>query len=338
MPTEETLSRVVHAFDDAFSTTMLEVREPKGPTFKTARVGYHDDSFTYSTLDGEHGGGTEVEWYFYRRMVSLGTEVAWKHSMIGGEIRPENQHSVFEPDFPAPGPTAQNITTCIELTHASYMLCHAAFQSPGYTGASLANANVAAERMGYQFEVSRVFADHSGGCLVDLDFGENISCVTLIVTIVNHGVAPFYYPLVPELAPADQQCKISPVEAVELRLLQPGRAVNASFIITGLAHCFNSVMIQLVSNHTYPDRPVRFAHRSSPAGVQLTVPRIQVTAQNGAGPSGPFSTSLAYMSTTVQAITSSAPTFSTASDANGAGRHSCVLWCVLVTLFTLGFQ
>ena len=43
-------------------------------------LGYHDDSFTYSTLSGAPNGGTVVDWFFHPTIVRDGAGEAWTYS------------------------------------------------------------------------------------------------------------------------------------------------------------------------------------------------------------------------------------------------------------------
>lgn len=64
MPSSETRARLVEAWDDAFDTTPVQFRHPTATT-KAHHMGYHDDSFAYSTLPN-------VSWHFLSHLKKNG--------------------------------------------------------------------------------------------------------------------------------------------------------------------------------------------------------------------------------------------------------------------------
>ena len=89
MPPVGFQAELLEAFVTALPNTQLEVRTTNVAWAKK-RLGYHDDSFCYST-DGD------VAWYFWPKCRSDGVveERFWEHSAVGGELRPELQTKVW---------------------------------------------------------------------------------------------------------------------------------------------------------------------------------------------------------------------------------------------------
>ena len=171
--------RVLAACTNAFRQTRLLRRYPnKTGSFNPATlpIGYHDDSFAYSTI-------APPSWHFLGQMAEAGETNKWRTQPIGGEVRPEVQslHVGHEPIRTASRPAriSRFVWTC---THASWMLNHGAF-SPGFTGDQKTRAVAGSARLGYELYVSNavlVDASVSGSLRVDLQ-------------LRNAGVAPFYY-------------------------------------------------------------------------------------------------------------------------------------------------
>lgn len=171
----EVFREVLDTFDMAFDKTQLCVREPKdGIDYSNYDVGYHDDSFGYSTLSESKGGQA---WNFMQKLFDFNQQNKWKTNCIGGEIYPPIQSEIFSQT--ASG-DCQNWDDCLEESHATWMLCE---NIKYYTGTTLANARQAAKQLGYDFQVSTAYYD-------DTDVS---SALYLKVDIKNIGTAPFYY-------------------------------------------------------------------------------------------------------------------------------------------------
>jgi hypothetical protein len=56
---------VVSWFSSAFKNTQIQLRVPWASALSLPKFGLHDDSFTYSTLDGAANGGVTVSWFFW---------------------------------------------------------------------------------------------------------------------------------------------------------------------------------------------------------------------------------------------------------------------------------
>lgn len=72
--TNEQKAKIISAFAENFKTTRILTRYPGTPgTTRSGNVGFHDDSFTHSTLYGE-------SWYFMSKMKKAHQTGAWKIS------------------------------------------------------------------------------------------------------------------------------------------------------------------------------------------------------------------------------------------------------------------
>lgn len=160
--------RVLNAFDAAFDRTRLMVRYPSADN-KPHDLGYHDDSFAYSTLPGPG-------WHFMDLMRQAGTTDKWKTNTVGGELRPELQGCLFA----TPPCAGEDFAEGVAQTHATWLLNHYAF-TPGYTGATYDKALAAAKSLGYELRATEVKSGRRGDKL------------DLAVRIRNDGVAPFSY-------------------------------------------------------------------------------------------------------------------------------------------------
>ena len=110
---------ILNAYSKAFETTQLQIRRAAANSVDL-RMGFHDDSFAYSTIG-------DVDWFF------LPVRGLWSGiSMEGGGRRgevPELQSILFS-DAHKLDTYAQDPIECIEQTHASY-LNYGAFNGNG---------------------------------------------------------------------------------------------------------------------------------------------------------------------------------------------------------------
>lgn len=169
--------QILTAYNQSFVKTRILARYPnKIGSFspEDLNIGFHDDSFAYSTLGSE-------TWYFYPQLQSVNGEDRWKQVPIGGELRPELMPCIFSENTCSD--PFQNFTECVLTTKCSWLWNHAAF-SPGYSEEDKKRAQVALEPMGYQFFLSEIQI-----------LNPESSEMTLDIFVQNRGVAPFYYPL-----------------------------------------------------------------------------------------------------------------------------------------------
>ncbi|WP_310556759.1 T9SS type A sorting domain-containing protein [Flavobacterium sp.] len=160
-------------FISAFPTTKVNIRTPQTavPTSSELQVGYHDDSFMQSTL-GPEG------WHFWPQVISAGVSTVWQNHPIGGEIFPDLQNAIWQA---IPNPSGQDFQTCVNTTHATYMLNHSVFDDPiGST--TYTNALIQNKRFGYTFHVNGIKLNAYQNGEINID-----------VRLENRGVAPFYY-------------------------------------------------------------------------------------------------------------------------------------------------
>jgi hypothetical protein len=254
---ESTMDKVVGWYADAFQTTPLQTRYPLASAY-AAGIGLHDDSFAYSTLDGEANGGVDVEWFFWSRVESSGQTDFWKRAPMGGETRPEVQSEVFQADYMAGTENKQNFQQCIDITHATYLFHHNAFINGGYEGTELENARRAHASMGYNFQVTEVKVAAGTTGLVDVS-----------ATVKQVGVAPFYYPLRLTL-----KCQGTSKSAEGVETLVNNGDVS-TFTFTGIpanAACLNEISFQLESDFTLPGRPIKFAQGVGTVSLSLPTP------------------------------------------------------------------
>lgn len=118
---DDSKRKVTQWYQDAFSTTKIQVRYPYEPALD-AGFGLSDGSFAFNTLDGSANGNVEQSWYFWNQVKDHNaTDSFWKNSFMSGETRPEIQGVVFEPDYPAGTYERQDFMECINTTHTSFM-------------------------------------------------------------------------------------------------------------------------------------------------------------------------------------------------------------------------
>lgn len=168
-------NEVLSAYEAAFSHTRLLVRKPAGSSPGARRLGYHDDSFAYETLDPPN-------WMFLGLLKAAAETNKWRTQPIGGEVRPEVQLCMWDANQTPCVPGGQEYNTCVDRTHASWMLNHGAF-APGFSGAEKELALAGARRLGYELYVSRA----------DLSAATETDPLSVALQIRNCGVAPFYY-------------------------------------------------------------------------------------------------------------------------------------------------
>lgn len=175
---KEVQREVMAAFEKAFPTKHVLLRYPAGDAEyeyadnRKAKLGYHDDSFAWATIETSEKGD---EWFFMPKMKRAGLLEKWKKFPIGGEVRPEIWQTTFT------GKTngqQQDFMACVERTHVTWLMDSGVFsQRYEMNEARKEKAGEAVRRMGYEFHVASAE-------VVD---GE------LILKIENRGVAPFYY-------------------------------------------------------------------------------------------------------------------------------------------------
>ena len=239
-PGDEYLNEILDLYDQSFNHTLLQVRYPVANT-PNLEIGFHDDSFAHSTIG-------DVEWYFHTRLVASSADEHWKHSPVGGELRPEVQQSIFEDDSNS---QHQNFTQCVEATHASMLLNYAAFSGGLNSTNETQNAENAALSLGYALHVSHA----------------NLSNNQLNLTIENRGIAPFYYPLSIQLTDGENTTL-----TLELPVYIAGQTESPiSFDVSSLQLPSNDSVwtLSLYSESILPSQHILFATSPGNALIQV---------------------------------------------------------------------
>lgn len=178
------------------------------------------------------------------------------------------------------------------MTHATMMFHHGLFKRKDlknevYSNQVMANANFAHARMGYNFHVSNLAAVASNkGTTIDID-----------VTLVQRGVAPFYYPLSLYLS-----CPVLlepfQITGVEKQLIEEGDSMIYKFFgIPAILPCLQEISVYVNSPYAYPERPIKLAQGNGrvllsippPAGTSSTGSIERLVLVNNAGDIGPIS-------------------------------------------------
>ena len=158
-------------------------------------MGYHDDSFAYSTLPN-------VSWHFLSHLKKNGEESAWQQVPIGGELYPSLQTCIFSeplncPDLEKEKAQGRNydVVTSIQESHPTWLINHNGF-SIGYTGEDHERAAGASALMGYTLQAKKTRLSTQG------------ASVTVETEITNIGLAPFYASWPIEFALVNSQGRI----------------------------------------------------------------------------------------------------------------------------------
>lgn len=171
MPTVADQERILEAYVTAFRHTHILVRYPL-PASLGLSLGYHDDSFAWSTIGSD-------PWCFQRLLEAANRTERWRTLPIGGELRPELQNGIWEE---SPPDEAEDFAVAVQATHASWLINQGVFR-PEFqpTGAAFARALAAHRQLGYELHVRTVG-------MAAADRGLNLT-----LRLENRGVAPFYY-------------------------------------------------------------------------------------------------------------------------------------------------
>ncbi|WNI21468.1 DUF4832 domain-containing protein [Streptomyces sp. ITFR-16] len=187
MPSDATVSTLVHHMSDAFDNIQPEIRYGDLAGVEAAsNVGLHDDSWAYKedragtlkgmTLPKSLGGADDA---FLQRALDGGVENRWTTASIGGESRPEIQGQLYA-NWPGGTGQVDDVLASTELSHVSWMI-----NQTGATGYSTTDPKVSAgmRKMGYNLHVPQ--ANFNASANGSFKVG---------VTLQNDGVAPFYQP------------------------------------------------------------------------------------------------------------------------------------------------
>ncbi len=263
MANKEVQAEVMDAYERAFKVTPVLLRYPAGDDAwahaanHTRRLGYHDDSFAWATLET---GRDEDDWFFMPAMKAAGPEALskWKTCPIGGEIRPELWGQIFD-DQPT-HKQAQDVTKCVQQTHATWLMDTGMFQKQ-QSDLRIKNAVRHVQEMGYEFHIMSVERRslNSGG-------------TSITVQVRNTGVAPFYYDWKVELC-TTQSGKVAEQIEVDwsVRNLLPGDTPRSWSVVVPADKLRNAAdgFALRIANPLPNGMPLRFANdyeENSPEG------------------------------------------------------------------------
>lgn len=260
-------AEVMDAYERAFRKTPVLVRYPAGEdTWGKApnhlrRLGYHDDSFAWATLDT---GRKEDDWFFLAALKAAGPQALgkWRTQPIGGEIRPELWGRIFDDN---PGHrNAQDFATCVRETHVTWLMDCGMFGKPA-PAQRRQRAIEQVRRMGYDFHVRSAGISRGGGV------------IEVRAELVNQGVAPFYHDWRIELAALDPQGRATRRWPVDWKLTglcpgDPPREWRAR-LDAGEGEVARQILALRVVNPLANGKPLRFANadqdRHAPGWLSL---------------------------------------------------------------------
>lgn len=197
---KDTQALVMDAYQSAFKTTPVLLRYPAGENhFDKAPnhnrpFGYHDDSLCWATLETDR---KEDNWFFVPALKSAGrqAESKWKTQPIGGEIRPEVWGKIFDKDVGIP--QAQSFDECAAAIHLSWTMDTGMFREVA-SDDRRDRAMKSVSKIGYDFYIPEV----------TFHWAKNDRKLSVVVSIRNQGIAPFYYDWPMEIALIDKNNRI----------------------------------------------------------------------------------------------------------------------------------
>ena len=262
----KTQKRILAAYDAAFIKTSVLLRYPAGKGDLSMaqnddlRMGYHDDSFAWSTLNI----GPNKAYSFMSLLEKAGASAVnkWRTQPIGGEIRPEVWGQIF--DEKPIHPSAQNFDQCVRATHVTWLMDSGMFKEDA-DAARYANALKQVQLMGYDFYVPTVEIARVG------------TKVHVRIGIVNQGVAPFYQDWPVEIAALDAEGVAHENLRLDWKLtqVQPGEPARLWVAAIELpAATYKGHTLALRVPHPLPEfQPLRFANaeqdRDAPGWLSL---------------------------------------------------------------------
>ena len=244
------MNQVLDAYERAFPRTLILAREPKsGVRMDRPRLGFHDDSFAYSTI-----GSTS--WHFWPSLQAAGLAQVWQTRPIGGEVRPEVQSCVW--NTPTCTPAGQDFGLSVATTHASWMLNNYVF-SNSLNAEQQARATEGARSMGYIL--------HAPTAKLEPVLATGV--LRGSVTVENRGVAPFYYPWTVRLGVLDGQGRLRSWPMTwDLRAALPNTPTTWGFELAGHGLAAGSYTLLVgVPNPLAGGRPLRFANSAQDQNI-----------------------------------------------------------------------
>ena len=248
MASKRVQSEVMDAYEKHFRQTPVLLRYPAGPkTWAYAanhdrRLGYHDDSFAWATLETEQ---EEDNWFFVPAMKSgdPGCVERWKTQPIGGEIRPELWGKIFDDNYTPH--KQQTFAECVQQTHATWLMDTGIFRER-QSDERIRNAQREVRRMGYEFHVVHAM----------------LVGTRLQVQIRNTGVAPFYHDWTLRLGLVADNRLTSAVQTKQnLNHLLPGQTRSYEFALPASLRKFPGQKLAIqMPNPLQGGQPLRFAN------------------------------------------------------------------------------
>ena len=175
----EVRGEILDAYEGAFQDTKLLTRYPRGVNAGVRsnvdrRIGYHDDSYTYSTLG-------EPNWRFIQLLQAAKATEKWKSEPLGGELFPSLNECLFEEVCVADdGIIASGFIETVETIHTTYMRVGVVFDN-GLSESRKEEAYASVRRMGYDLHIDEASITP-----------EINNTFSVSAKLVNYGVAPFY--------------------------------------------------------------------------------------------------------------------------------------------------
>lgn len=258
---ESAKDQVVGWFDSSFNKTHIQIRNAR-PSSKVAKMGYHDDSFTFATLDGPANGGVYKQFFFWNRIKAASEQDFWQHAPMGGEVRPENFDIVFEQSYPAGTEYKQDFKACADTTHATYMKHGFIFRDTMMTEYEINKANDASCHMGYNFQVIEVAVYNNTRLTnkVDID-----------VAVQQVGIAPFYYPLSLNLTCKSLKTPWT-VTGVEKIIKTNDFEFFTFYGVPATVECLSQITVQLSSPMLFAENQMKFAQNNGIVSFSLPMP------------------------------------------------------------------
>lgn len=161
MPTNEQLEKIIKCYLMNFKKTKILTRYPKYTFLKKYNIGFHDDSFCYSTLPTKNH-------HFVTQLINNNLEDRYLTSPIGGELRPEEQENLVNGKN-----IKEDYFECIKRTNCSWLIFQKAFDQNN----NIEYIQQLSSKLGYDFYIDNI------------EINDNIISFDLF----NAGLAPIYY-------------------------------------------------------------------------------------------------------------------------------------------------
>lgn len=185
MPKDSQQAQLYKAFSESFTQTLCMTRIPSSSSLQNYNnIGFHDDSFTQSTVN--EYDNPDLEWYFYPQLKRKNLAERWKTAPISGEFRPEGQVPFMNGTKYAS--SYQDYDLCLSKTHCSSLIFNKAFNSSNLTTDAIRKRTwEASKKLGYDLYCSKA------------EVHIQDDKINLTIHITNTGIAPFYYNWKPEV-------------------------------------------------------------------------------------------------------------------------------------------